>query len=422
MDDAAAFARDGWVPLTPPGGVGDGPTPRVKLRCLLEPAPRAPALRSASLRRRARVEALEGELEVPSLDIVPAPAVPVDEDTNEVEDVGVLSRLRRARATAVESQNLLRDYVRLGEQCRGLLEWSRPGASLAVFAWLTLFLVIAARMRADYLGVLVVLATMAPGAVLSVERRAARAKRSVRCRRAARKCCEAEMKCRREADNCEDADRAAVFTKAAVALSCAARAVADADAHADATHGGAARREATRPDPLIDPAEVTVWTRLRALLEAIPAEPELERVFVERRRAQEWRRARRACRARLGATWAGPLWRRSTSWRRHFACVRRGELQFWYSANHALAGVSPVLVVALDNARVVDALAGDDLPVLTLHAPLNSAPAEHREWRLAAANCTDADALRRCVCREAAGRDPPERPASPALSTTSSTF
>ena len=424
MDDAAAFAWDGWVPLTPPGGGGAGPTPRVKLRCLLEPAPRAPALRSASLRRRARVEALEGELEVPPVEVAPAPTVPVAEDTNEVEDVGVLSRLRRARATAVESQNLLRDYVRLGEQCRGLLEWSRPGASLAVFAGLTLFLVIAARMRADYLGVLVVLATMAPGAVLSVERRAARAKRSARCRRAARKCCEAEIKCRREADNCEDADRAAVLTKAAVALSCAARAVAVADAHADATHGGAARREAPRPDPLIDPEEVTIWTRLRALLEAIPAEPELERVFVERRRAQEWRRARRACRARLGATWAGPLWRRSTSWRRHFACVRRGELQFWYSASHALAGVSPVLVVALDNARVVDALAGDDLPVLTLHAPLKSAPAEHREWRLAAAHCTDADALRRCVGREASGRgaDPPERPASPALSTTSSTF
>ena len=88
--------------------------------------------------------------------------------SDDVVDVGVLSRLRRARATAVESQNLLRDYVRLGEQCRGLVEWSRPGASLAVFAGLTLFLVVAARMRADYLGVLAVLATMAPGAILSL--------------------------------------------------------------------------------------------------------------------------------------------------------------------------------------------------------------------------------------------------------------
>ena len=318
---------------------------------------------------------------------------------------------------------MLRDYVRLGEQCRGLVEWSRPGASLAVFAGLTLFLVVAARMRADYLGVLVVLATMAPGAILSVERRAARAKRSARCRRAAKKCNEAEASLKREAEACEDADRAALLARAAVALNCAARAVAVADAHADATNGAAARREATRPDPLIDPEEVTIWTRLRALLEAIPAEPELERVFVERRRAQEWRRARRACRARLGATWAGPLWRRSTAWRRHFACVRRGELQFWYSASHALAGVSPVLVVSLDNARVVDALAGDDLPVLTLHAPLKSAPAEHREWRLAAAHCRDADALRRCVCREASfAGDSDDRPVSPALSGTSSTF
>ena len=297
--------------------------------------------------------------------------------------------------------------------------------STQVFAGLTLFLVVAARMRADYLGVLVVLATMAPGAILSVERRAARAKRSARCRRAAKKCNEAEGSLKREAEACEDADRAALLARAAVALNCAARAVAVADAHADATNGAAARREATRPDPLIDPEEVTIWTRLRALLEAIPAEPELERVFVERRRAQEWRRARRACRARLGATWAGPLWRRSTAWRRHFACVRRGELQFWYSASHALAGVSPVLVVSLDNARVVDALAGDDLPVLTLHAPLKSAPAEHREWRLAAAHCRDADALRRCVCREASfagDSDGLDRPVSPALSGTSSTF
>ena len=127
----------------------------------------------ASLRRRARVEALEGELEVPPFEAPPSPAVQVADESDDVVDVGVLSRLRRARATAVESQNLLRDYVRLGEQCRGLVEWSRPGASLAVFAGLTLFLVVAARMRADYLGVLAVLATMAPGAILSVERRAA---------------------------------------------------------------------------------------------------------------------------------------------------------------------------------------------------------------------------------------------------------
>ena len=235
---------------------------------------------------RARVEALEGELEVPPFEAPPSPAVQVADESDDVVDVGVLSRLRRARATAVESQNLLRDYVRLGEQCRGLVEWSRPGASLAVFAGLTLFLVVAARMRADYLGVLVVLATMAPGAILSVERRAARAKRSARCRRAAKKCNDAEASLKREAEACEDADRASLLARAAVALNCAARAVAVADAHADATNGAAARREATRPDPLIDPEEVTIWTRLRALLEAIPAEPELERVFVERRRAQ----------------------------------------------------------------------------------------------------------------------------------------
>ena len=134
--------------------------------------------------------------------------------------------------------------------------------STQVFAGLTLFLVVAARMRADYLGVLVVLATMAPGAILSVERRAARAKRSARCRRAAKKCNDAEASLKREAEACEDADRAALLARAAVSLNCAARAVAVADAHADATNGAAARREATRPDPLIDPEEVTIWTRL----------------------------------------------------------------------------------------------------------------------------------------------------------------
>ena len=202
VDDAAAFAPDGWVHLNPPGSdTAETPTPRVRLRCLLEPAPPTPALRSASLRRRARVEALEGELEVPPFEAPPSPAVQVADESDDVVDVGVLSRLRRARATAVESQNLLRDYVRLGEQCRGLVEWSRPGASLAVFAGLTLFLVVAARMRADYLGVLVVLATMAPGAILKRrERRAARAKRSARCRRAAKKCKDAEASLKREAE------------------------------------------------------------------------------------------------------------------------------------------------------------------------------------------------------------------------------
>ena len=57
--------------------------------------------------------------------------------------------------------------------------------------------------------------------------------------------------------------------------------------------------------------------------------------------------------------------------------------------------------------------------------PGGAAPAEHREWRLAAAHCRDADALRRCVCREASfagDSDGLDRPVSPALSGTSSTF
>ena len=144
-------------------------------------------------------------------------------------------------------------------------------------------------------------------------------------------------------------------------------------------------------------------------------------VFVERRRAQEWRRARRACRARNHGARMGGAPLAAVDGVAAALCVRpRGELQFWYSAPHALAGVSPVLVVSLDNARVVDALAGDDLPVLTLHAPLKSAPAEHREWRLAAAHCKDADALRSSAAPASrtsfAGDSDGLRPVSPALS------
>ena len=72
---------------------------------------------------------------------------------------------------AIEQTQLRRNIASMAWGARNLI-------STQVFAGLTLFLVVAARMRADYLGVLVVLATMAPGAILSVERRAARAKRS----------------------------------------------------------------------------------------------------------------------------------------------------------------------------------------------------------------------------------------------------
>ena len=174
-------------------------------------------------------------------------------------------------------------------------------------------------------------------------------------------------------------------------------------------------RSITRARPPSQPA--TVWQRLLALLEALPCEPELEQLFSQRRKARDWRRDRRSAARRLGAAWAGPLWRRSTAWRRHFAAVRGPELQFWYSAQHALSGVTPVLVVSLGDARLVDdALASDNLPVLTLHAPLKSKPDVHREWRLAAAHHRDARALQRCICdraddsRAAAAADAPATP------------
>ncbi|KAK7247732.1 vacuolar sorting protein [Aureococcus anophagefferens] len=186
----------------------------------------------------------------------------------------------------------------------------------------------------------------------------------------------------------------------------------------DATPDAASPRAAGGRGGARPPSQpATVWQRLLALLEALPCEPELEQLFSQRRKARDWRRDRRSAARRLGAAWAGPLWRRSTAWRRHFAAVRGPELQFWYSAQHALSGVTPVLVVSLGDARLVDdALASDNLPVLTLHAPLKSKPDVHREWRLAAAHHRDARALQRCICdraddsRAAAAADAPATP------------
>ena len=299
-----------------------------------------------------------------------------------------------------------------------MVEWSRPGASLAVFAGLTLFLVVAAH-AGGLPRVLVVLATMAPGAILSVERRAARAKRSARCGRAAKKCKDAEASLKREAEAREDADRASVLTRAAARVELrGARGRRRGRPRGRDERGRAAGGDAA--DPLIDPEEVTIWTRLRALLkpQSPGSSPSSSGSSSSGAALAGGRRARRAWLGRrLGATWAGgPLWRRSTAWRRHFACVRRGELQFWYSASHALAGVSPVLVVSLDNARVRRAGRRRPARVDLARAP-EIAPAEHREWRLAAAHCRDADALRRCVCREASfAGDSDDRPVSPALS------
>ena len=100
-----------------------------------------------------------------------------------------------------------------------------------------------------------------------------------------------------------------------------------------------------------------------------------------------WKRRRILCaffaikvKRQLGASWAGPLWRRSTAWLRHFAAVSNGRLHFWYSAKHALDGVSPVLIVQLTDAQVVQPSSPDDLPVLTLHAALADKPNQRREW------------------------------------------
>ncbi|KAH8069555.1 vacuolar sorting protein 9 (VPS9) domain containing protein [Aureococcus anophagefferens] len=267
---------------------------------------------------------------------------------------------------AVEIQNSLKDAVRLGEQVRGLLEWSQPAFTLLVFGALVLALAVAASAPAT--------APRRPRPATGP--RGGPAPRGV-------------LRARAPAP------------RAAGALTPRRRGVAAA---------GQRRRAAP-----FQPA--TVWQRLLALLEALPCEPELEQLFSQRRKARDWRRDRRSAARRLGAAWAGPLWRRSTAWRRHFAAVRGPELQFWYSAQHALSGVTPVLVVSLGGARLVDdALASDNLPVLTLHAPLKSKPDVHREWRLAAAHHRDARALQRCICdraddsRAAAAADAPATP------------
>ena len=81
------------------------------------------------------------------------------------------------------------------------------------------------------------------------------------------------------------------------------------------------------------------------------------------------------------------------------------RLGFWYSAQHALSGVTPVLVVDLNDAALVDdALSSDDLPVLTLHAPQKGKPDVHREWRLATAHYRDALKLQRCIKLASADR------------------
>ena len=416
--------------------------PRAQLRCRLE------LLGDAAARRAFRdLDAREAELEVACDEAPPGDdaEAPGDGDAGAVAGTGLLSRFRRARHGAVEIQNSLKDAVRLGEQARGLLEWSQPAFTLLVFGALVLALAVAASVRADVLGVLATLGTFGPGLADRLQRRARRVARATAARRAAARCdaaADALVAAAARADAADaaaaadgegagdaadgegagdgaappapgDGGLAAALRRAACCARAGARAARRADADADAASAAAvaaAGRGGARPPS--QPA--TVWQRLLALLEALPCEPELEQLFSQRRKARDWRRDRRSAARRLGAAWAGPLWRRSTAWRRHFAAVRGPELQFWYSAQHALSGVTPVLVVSLGDARLVDdALASDNLPVLTLHAPLKSKPDVHREWRLAAAHHRDARALQRCICdraddsRAAAAADAP---------------
>ncbi|KAH8096445.1 vacuolar sorting protein 9 (VPS9) domain containing protein [Aureococcus anophagefferens] len=385
--------------------------PRAQLRCRLE-------LLGA---RRGAFDLGEAELEVACDEAPPGDDAdaPGDGDAGAVAGTGLLSRFRRARHGAVEIQNSLKDAVRLGEQVRGLLEWSQPAFTLLVFGALVLALAVAASRRAHR----VAGDGRAPrrGAL---RRRRGRARRRGGARRRRRRRRRRRLRPTPPTPRMAKATaprrpRPATGPRGGPAPRGVLRARGrPRRAPRDATRGAAsARRRGGRRRRAAPSQPATVWQRLLALLEALPCEPELEQLFSQRRKARDWRRDRRSAARRLGAAWAGPLWRRSTAWRRHFAAVRGPELQFWYSAQHALSGVTPVLVVSLGDARLVDdALASDNLPVLTLHAPLKSKPDVHREWRLAAAHHRDARALQRCICdraddsRAAAAADAPATP------------
>lgn len=311
----------------------------------------------------------------------------------------VFERFRRARQSAVEIQNSLSDMVRVCEQWRAMLEWTHPRSTMIVVVVLCIATYVAAQMRADVVGLAAVAATFGPGLLDRINRVLARRAKLARLWRLA--------------DQCD------VAAKRAAGLPIAACAAASADAlrcvaaSAHVSHAAAERvRAAATAPPASKPA---VWrAALNSLLESLPAQPEVDAIFAERRRAAEWRRERTAVARALRATWVGPLWRRSVSWRRHFAAVRDRQLCFWYSARHALNGVSPVLIVLLENATLVNPLhdnqasdmedsplhpaaVDDDAPVLTLHAPVLATPDMPREWRLAAAHYRDASSLRSCI-------------------------
>lgn len=324
-----------------------------------------------------------------------------------------LERFRRARKSAVEMQNSLHDAVRSLEQFRALVEWAHPRATSIVVVGLVLATYVAARARADYVGLLAVAGAFGPGLVDRFARRgASRTVPRAKLLSLADRCASAAAKARR------DEPLAACASAAAEALRILASSLG-------VTYAAAERLRDTTSAKT--PPKPALWKSVIAsLLEGLPAEPDLDAAFADRRRAAEWRRERRAVAHALGASWVGPLWRRSTAWRRHFAAVRHNkQLCFWYSPKHALAGVSPVLVVSLRNAALVapqlphpggrlnrgdseaiDAFARDGLrsieyanehPVLTLHAATLAAPDKLREWRLAAAHYRDAAQLRQCI-------------------------
>lgn len=324
-----------------------------------------------------------------------------------------LERFRRARKSAVEMQNSLHDAVRSLEQFRALVEWAHPRATSIVVVGLVFATYVAARARADYVGLLAVAGAFGPGLVDRFARRTA--SRTV-----------PRAKLLALADRCtRAAAKAGGDEPLAACASAAAEALRILASSLGVTYAAAERLRDTTSAKT--PPKPALWKSVIAsLLEGLPSEPELDAAFADRRRAAEWRRERRAVAHALGASWVGPLWRRSTAWRRHFAAVRHNkQLCFWYKPKHALAGVSPVLVVSLRNAtlvapqlphpggrlargdsEVIDAFARDGLrsiehanehPVLTLHAATLAAPDKLREWRLAAAHYRDAAQLRQCI-------------------------
>mmetsp|Transcript_2696 Transcript_2696/g.3683 ORF Transcript_2696/g.3683 Transcript_2696/m.3683 type:complete len:226 (+) Transcript_2696:3194-3871(+) len=159
------------------------------------------------------------------------------------------------------------------------------------------------------------------------------------------------------------------------------------------THGQAEQARAASAPPV--PKTARWRLMLNSVLETLPAEPELDSIFFERRRANLWRRQRRAVCNSLNASWSGFLWRKSTAWRKHFATIQNNKLCFWFQPRHALNGVTPVLVLDI-GASILLPVNEAKFELLTIHAA-KAGSDKFFEWHFMTASRADAQKLRKLI-------------------------